>query len=66
MTLKILTVDDVVGLFPNKGKRKMVGAEVVRAALNTGKMAGRKIGNQWFTTEDAVKRWIESGESAKK
>lgn len=60
MTLKLITVSDVAALFPKTGKRKAVGEEAIRAALNSGRLGGLKLGGQWFTTEDAVKRWVET------
>lgn len=58
MTVKVLTVKDVAEMFPRQGKRRAVGEDAIRKALEDGKLGGRKIGNMWFTTESAVERWL--------
>ncbi len=42
-----------------------VNARTIRDWFNKGRLKGRKIGNEWFITEENLKKFLNADEAAK-
>ena len=59
MQAEIITAEQAASLFPKVGRRRPVGPDAIRAALEKKELPGLKKGGMWFTTTRAVLHWID-------